>query len=55
MKILFIEKSDKFNKIESILNKVTLKENKIKIYKDISIANIKSKQRIITFFYRKST
>lgn len=47
MKILFIEKNDKFSKIESILNKVRLKENKIKIYKDISIANIKNKQRII--------
>lgn len=47
MKILFIEKNDKFSKIESILNKVRLKENKIKIYKDISIINIKSKQKII--------
>ncbi len=47
MKILFIEKIDKFSKIESILNKVKLKENKIKIYKDISITNIKNKRRII--------
>ena len=47
MKILFIEKSDKFSKIEDILNRVKLKGNKIKIYKDITNSNIKNKQKIV--------
>ena len=47
MKVLFIEKVDKPNKIKEKLNIVSKKDNKIKVYADISKIKFKSIQKIV--------
>ena len=46
MKVLFIEKMED-NKLKEILNIVSKKENKVKIYSDVSRIKFKAKQKIV--------
>lgn len=47
MKVLCIEKSDKYSKIKDMLNCVKRKENKVHIYANLMKKNIKNKQKIV--------
>lgn len=47
MKILCIEKNDKYSKIKELLNTVTYENNKIIINSDLSKTNLKNKIKII--------